>query len=167
MNKYEFNSKDGAKISLHFTSNFDVVLHKSKKEVIASHVLFYNCCVGVVFPPILRYCFEKDINLKERPFLRDLPFEDLSKFDPSETNYALGMPSEYPVHSVKSIDGNLVIQDKVWREQKIVLEPEDIAELVEGFLRILNCYHVQGAYIECAQMFQYYHTCLEEGSLKK
>jgi len=166
MNKYEFISEDDAKITLSFSTNFDVFLSKYKEGVIAEHVFFFNCRVGSALPAILRYCFENDIDLKERIFLKELPSQDMSNFNEFEIKYALNLPSKYPCFGVRSIDENLSISSVSGYNTKVSLKRGDIAELVEGFLRILKDSPVNGAYIECAQIIQYYHACLQEGTLK-
>ena len=99
--------------------------------------------------------------------MKGLSVEDMTKFNHFDTKFALDLPSKYKCNGVKSINGNLVIRAGDGQNNEITFKPEDVAELVEGIIKVLDCDALPDAYIVCKQMLQYYHSCLGEGNLKK
>jgi hypothetical protein len=115
----------------------------------------------------MRYCFEEDVDLRSRKFLRDLPENRLDRID----NLRLRSDFQRPLRQdmiVHSYLGNLVLEASGrFSRGKISFSPADVPHFVEGIVKVLDCPGVTDASITAKQTIQYYHLCLDEGILKR
>ncbi len=167
MNPYRWELSDGSEVQLSLSTNIDNILQKYKGGKVVEGVFLMDCGIVPAMPFILRYCFEQDVNLRERQFLRELPSPTTCKIDKPRIKSDFKRPLRSDFGPVRSIDGNLVIcPSGRFSNGKILFPPEDVAHLVEGIIRNLD---YGGAYthpIRCIQTVKYYHECLDAGLLK-
>jgi hypothetical protein len=167
MKMYRWGLKDGSEAEISFSPHFDNLINKYRNNTIVEGIFLMDCGIVYVMPHIMRYCFEADVNLKERKFLRNLPHNPACETDKIDQKFDFQTPLRSDAGTVRNVNNNLVIYSRPnIRDSSISFNPKDVSKLVEGIIKVLDCEHVPLAPIKCIQTIQYYHECLDEKILK-
>jgi len=165
-NRYSWILKNGIKTELSFSANFDNLINQHKPGGTVDGIILYNCEITSVMPFIMRYCFEENVDLKKRKFLRDLPLMNKSEIDELRLKSDFQRPLRKEGGTVRNIGGKLVIYSLPRKYgSNISFDSREVPRFVEGIVKVLDYDGVRGAQNMCIQTVQYYHQCLDHGLL--
>jgi len=169
MDKYVWKLINGDKVEIGFSPHFDNLITKFRHGKGIEGVFLMDCGIVRDMPRIMRYCFEKSVNLRKNPFLRKLPYADLNKmerFDKDRIKQDFQLPLRVDVGVVRYAGEDLVIYSSPDTfKGYISFDKEDVPEFVEGIIKSFGDEILAGAKEKCLQTVQYYHQCLDEGLL--
>ncbi|MBW3012093.1 hypothetical protein KY311_02830 [Candidatus Woesearchaeota archaeon] len=163
MNEYKWTLKDGSKVKLSFSVNLDNLITKFIDGKAVEGVFLMDCGIARAMPQIMRYCFEAEVNLRERQFIRNLAQASPSTRDRQDIDFYFKMPLRKDAGTVRNVDGRLVIHSSPSDKGEISFNPEDVSQLVEGIIRVLDYDGVRRAQEKCSEVVHYYHQCLDNG----
>ncbi|MBW2991047.1 hypothetical protein KY348_05085 [Candidatus Woesearchaeota archaeon] len=167
MDTYRWTLEDGIEAEIAFSGHFDNLIRKYRNKKVIEGIFLMDCGIVYAMPYIMRYCFEEGVNLKERKFLRDLPFEGFYEIDERRLKSDLQRPLRNDAGTVRRVDNDLIIYSSPpYMSGKISFDAKNVSELVEGIIKVLNCDGVARAHTKCIQTVQYYHQCLKEELIK-
>ena len=167
MDRYRWALKDGSKAEVSFSPHLDNLIRKYRNNVVVESVFLMDCGIVSYMPCIMRYCFEEDVNLRKRPFLRDLGYTDFCEIDKVQVKQDFQRPLMDDGGLVRHLSGDLVIcSSPLELKGKISFNKEDVPEFVEGILRVLDNKGIILARRKCSQIVQYYSQCLDKGILQ-
>jgi hypothetical protein len=167
MDGYSWSLGKGMKAELCFSTNFDNLIHKSRNGKVLEGAFLIDCGIVHYMPYILRYCFEESVNLKQRPFLRDLPYTGVDTIDTLRLDYDFQRPLRKDAGTIRSVSGDLIINSfPVKMSGSVSFHANQVPRFVEGILRVLDCDGIRGAQIKSSQTIQYYYQCLDKGILR-
>ncbi|MFH0869745.1 MAG: hypothetical protein V1866_01665 [archaeon] len=164
MKKHRWALSDGSEAELSFSGHFDNFIRKYRGKELVEDVFMFNCGIVSVMPYILRFCFQKKVDLKGNAFLRELPHYDASEIDEYLIKSVLQMPLRNDRGTVRSVKGGLVIYSlpRQPANDGISFGQKDVSGLVEGVIKVLDCDGTPDARTTCIQTVHYYHRCLDE-----
>jgi hypothetical protein len=167
MDRYRWTLEDGKKAEILLSPHGDNVINKYENGIAIEGAFLMDCGVLGIMPHIMRYCFEQDVNLRGRDFLRELHC-NTSGIDELRLMADFRIPLRKDYGPVRSDNSRLFIYSTPDRFGDFIsFDPKDVPEFVEGNIRVLNPAIVGNAMERCAQVVCYYHQCLDKGILKK
>ena len=167
-NRYSWTSKDGITTQISLSPNLDNLIHQSKNDESIRGAVLLDCGIVYAMPSIMRYCFENQVNLRKRKFIRNLPAYDPEELDLQRTECYFKMPLRGDAGIVRSVLGRLELRSSPQKYRpsgRVCFQPGDVPRLVEGLIRVLDWDGIRGAQIKCIQTVQHYHHCLDKGIL--
>jgi len=182
MDGYEFDLKDGSKAELFLSPNLDFLIRKDPRNKIDGDFRAGDCIIDRYMPRILRFCYEKNVDLMENKFLKNLPKDNEYKID------------ELPSPDNKNINKGYILDDfrRSLKEDKVAVRSkgenlilccrscspvpkwditisfnkEDVSNLVEGIIKVLDYGGIRLVQKRSIQIIQYYHECLDNKLLR-
>jgi hypothetical protein len=168
MDKYTWTLTNKDKAEISFSRNFDNLIRKYRNGKTIESVFLMDCGIVNYMPRIMRYCFEEDVNLRNRSFLSNLNNSDFCEINKDHVKQYLQIPLMSDMGLVRSLLGDLVIYSSPSNlmDGKISFKKDDVPRFVEGILKVLDNQGIILAFERCSQTIQYYYQCLDEGILK-
>jgi len=162
MEKHYWNLKNGYKAIIHFSAHFDNIITKYKDGKLIEGVFLMDCGIVKCMPRIMRYCFEENINLRERPSLKKLNHRDFSEINEERILSDFKIPLRDDIGAVKSVLHKLVLTSSPSEVTgEISFNKSEVPELVEKIIESLDYEPTILTKIKCEQTVQYYHQCLD------
>jgi hypothetical protein len=163
---YKLKLKDGGLVKLSFSPNLDNHITKYKDNKPVEGVFLMDCGIWLLMPRIMRYCFEQDVDLRERKFLRNLRVKD-SRYPIKLSEDALISDFRRPLGvsgSVATFNRRLMLRSvPAYCKGEISFDSRDVSGLIAGIIKRLDYNGVRGAQIRSIKIVQFYHKCLNEG----
>lgn len=168
MNAYSWTSRGGIKTQLSFSTNFDNIITRFKGGRVIESAILMDCGVVYRMPGIMRYCFERNVNLMKNRFLRDLPKTDFSEINPLYVESDFKRPLKDDRGLLRSISGNLVLYSSSYfgASSSVSFNAKEVPRFVEGIIKVLDYDGVRLGQTKCIQIVQYYQQCLKRNVLK-
>jgi len=165
MRDYRWTLADGSVAKLWFSPHLDNILTKHHGKAVVERASLIDCGIVAALPHILRYCFEEQVDLRERSYLRRPAHPHACVIDEYRLQHDWKRPLRADVGVIRSVNKGLVIGSTPEHtfHGTISFQQENVAELVEGIGRVLDSEATRLGHLRCMQTIQFYHRCLDDG----